>query len=88
MVKDELIREIDNRTSLGTAAAKIAVDAMLEVITETLKSGGTVIFRNFGTFAIRERKPKSVRNINTGVQYTIGATKRVVFQPGKELKNL
>lgn len=67
---------------------KQIVCEMLDLMAETLQGGDDIILRGFGTFRIKTKAPKSVRDISKGVQYTIAARKRVVFDPGKELKNI
>lgn len=86
MVKDELVKEVARKSKMDEYSSKIAVDATIEVIKETLKNGGSVTLRGFGMFCIKERSPRSVRDINKSVQYTIASKKRVVFRPYKDLK--
>ena len=48
------------------ADAKKAVNAFLETVTETLKTGGKVIFTGFGSFEVNERAAKEGCNPQTG----------------------
>ena len=63
------------------------IQALIEEITETLASGGTVVMRKFGTFEVREMKPKIGRNPkDPSKDVKIPARAGVKFKPGKELK--
>jgi DNA-binding protein HU-beta len=50
VTKEEFVQEVASRSQLAAADAAKAVDAMLETITDTLKSGGEVAFTGFGKF--------------------------------------
>jgi DNA-binding protein HU-beta len=65
------------------ADAKKAVNAFLETVTETLKSGDKVIFTGFGSFEVNERAAKEGRNPQTGEAVQIKATKAPKFKAGE-----
>lgn len=75
--------EITGKTEYET---RVMLDAAISTMKESLQRGEEITLRGFGTFKIKTRAPKTVRNINTGEQYVIGVTRRVVFEPGKDLK--
>ena len=52
MNKNELIAEYSSKNSVGKADATKAVDSLIEIITDTLKSGGDVKIACFGTFKV------------------------------------
>jgi len=66
--------------------AKQMLEAALEAITLSLQNGEEVTLRGFGSFKIKTRAPKLVRNINTGESFYTQSQRRVVFEPSKELK--
>ena len=51
MTKQEFVNEVARRSQLTARDAGKAVDAFLEAITDTLKSGGEVSFTGFGKFS-------------------------------------
>ena len=55
MTKQEFVAEVANRSQLTARDAGKAVDAVLETITDTLKSGGEVAFTGFGKFTAQNR---------------------------------
>ena len=50
MTKQEFINAVSQKSGLSSRDAQKAVDAFLETITDTLKSGGDVNFTGFGKF--------------------------------------
>jgi len=87
MNKAELIDAVADAADISKAAAGRSVDTMLEVITESLKSGATVTLVGFGTFSSRRRNARTGRNPRTGEPIQIAASNLPVFKPGKALKD-
>ena len=88
MIKQDIIDAVVTRTRLSEVDAKAMVEAAVEAVKEALQNGEEVALRGFGTFKVKIRAPKSVRDMNTGEQYTIPSKRRVVFEPGKDLKEI
>lgn len=86
MIKQDLITEVADITGRTEYETKMFVEALIDVMTRSLKKEEPIIIRGFGTFTIKERAPKLVANINTGERYVIGKKKVVTFRPGKELE--
>jgi DNA-binding protein HU-beta len=85
MTKQQLIEKVAAKTELGKAEVEAAVDSVLELITETLRSNERVDLRGFGSFVVRSRKERQGRNPRTGETITIAAKRDASFRPGKEL---
>jgi integration host factor subunit alpha len=62
-----------------TAARKI-IDAVLDEIRAELAAGEDVHLRGFGTFSVREKRPRMGRNPKTGVEAEICARRVVTFK--------
>jgi DNA-binding protein HU-beta len=88
MNKNELIAEYSSKNSVGKTDATKAVDTLIEIITDTLKSGGDVKIAGFGTFKVADTKAKTGRNPRTGESIQIAASKKPKFLAGKQLKEL
>lgn len=86
MTKAELITAVAQKTNLSKKDSDKAVAAVLEVITETLKSGEKVSLVGFGTFEVKERAAREGINPRTKEKITISASKLPVFKAGKALK--
>jgi len=86
MNKAELIDAVADAADISKAAAARSVDTVLEVITESLKSGNAVTLVGFGTFSSRRREARTGRNPRTGEPIQIKASNLAVFKAGKALK--
>ena len=85
MTKLQLIEKVAAKTELAKAEAEVAVDSVLQLIAEALKSNERVDLRGFGSFVVKERKSRQGRNPRTGETITIAAKRDASFRPGKEL---
>ena len=59
MTKQEFVNEVARRSQLTARDAGKAVDAFLDAITDTLKSGGEVSFTGFGKFSSAQRAART-----------------------------
>jgi DNA-binding protein HU-beta len=85
MTKQQLIENVAAKTELGKAEVAVAVDSVLDLIVEALRSNERVDLRGFGSFVVKERKERQGRNPRTGETITIAAKRDASFKPGKEL---
>jgi len=85
--KAELIDNIAAKADLSKADAGRALDAVLESITESLKSGTDVALVGFGTFHVKKRAARKGRNPKTGAEIEIKAANVPDFKAGKALKD-
>ncbi len=67
-----------------TDSAK-ALDAFINSVTKSLKSGKEVRLVGFGTFGVSKRAATTGRNPRTGAAIKIPARKVAKFKPGKSL---
>lgn len=85
--KAELIEKVAGKTNLTKKEVTATVDALFEVIQETLANGEKVQVIGFGNFEVRERAARKGRNPQTGEEIQIEASKVPAFKPGKALKD-
>ena len=88
MNKAELVAAIAAKTGDTKKAAELAVNAFVQVVTETLKKGDKVQLVGFGSFEVRKRAARKGRNPQTKQEIKIPASKAPVFKAGKALKDL
>ena len=88
MTKADLIDEVAKHSDLSKKDAEVIVQAVLDSIVESLKNGGKVELRGFGSFRLRERASRQGRNPKTGEKVFVPAKKVPYFKPGKDLKEL
>ena len=87
ITKRDLVIELSNRTGQTQAHIFDIFQAALDLMTEELAKGNEITLRRFGTFEVRETKPKIGRNPNKpGSDMEIPARAVVKFKPGKEMK--
>ena len=87
MNKGEFVNAVADAAELSKADAASAVDAMVSVITETLKNGDSITLVGFGTFQVRSRAERQGRNPKTGEAIKIKASNNPAFKAGKALKD-
>ncbi|TLP48992.1 MULTISPECIES: HU family DNA-binding protein [Cohaesibacter] len=87
MNKNELISAVAEKADLTKAQAGDAVDALFNIISDTLKGGDEVRIIGFGNFSVTERAATEGRNPRTGDTIQIPASKTPKFKAGKGLKD-
>ena len=85
--KTELVSAVAEASQLSKKDAQKAVEAVFETITTTLQNGDKVQLIGFGNFEVRERAARKGRNLRTGEEIEIPASKFPAFKPGKALKD-
>ncbi|MFW5914048.1 MAG: HU family DNA-binding protein [Bacillota bacterium] len=86
MNKTELVAKVADASGLTKKDAEAALSATLNAIQESLEKGDKVVLTGFGTFEVRERKPRIGHNPRTGASIEIPAQKSPAFKAGKVLK--
>jgi DNA-binding protein HU-beta len=84
--KDELVRDVAQRSGLGVGEAKRAIEATLQAIEEQMGEGNEVRLTGFGKFSVSERSARIGRNPRTGESMQIAAKSVPRFSAGAELK--
>jgi len=86
LAKAELVEMIAQRAGLTKKRAGDAFDAALEVILETLKSGGKVGLPGFGTLEVRETQARVGVRPGTSEKIDIPAGKKLAFKIANDFK--
>jgi integration host factor subunit beta len=89
MLKRELVNEVSEQ--LGgyyKQDVALAVDIILEEISQALTEDRRVEIRGFGSFSVRTRKPRTTKNPKTGKMMDIPARKTLHFTMSKSLKEV
>ena len=87
MNKTQFIEAISAKTNLKKKDAEAALNAVTDIIGESLKAGDKVQLVGFGTFQVKSRPARMGRNPRTGDQLKIKASKTPSFTAGKALKD-
>ena len=88
MNKAELIEKLAEKNILSKKQVEDMLDAMIEMITTTIKAGGEVTLTGFGTFSARQRAARmGVNPQNPTEKIQIPAVMVPKFKAGKALKD-
>jgi len=80
-------RVADADPKLTKAQAKELVDGVFTAIRDAAVSGEEVALAGFGKFKVQDKPARTGRNPRTGEAVAIAASRKVVFQPAKALKD-
>ncbi len=87
MNKGELVAALAAKTELSKKDSEAALNALIDVIGETIAKGEKVQLIGFGTFESKSRPARVARNPRTGAEVKIAASKAPAFKAGKALKD-
>ena len=87
MNKIDFINMLSTKANITKKDATVAVNAVLETITETLVKGESVAFVGFGSFNVKERAARIATVPGTDKKVNVPASKAVSFKVGKDLRS-
>ena len=82
MTKADLANAVAENSESTKAEAELVVEIVLESIIESLNSGENAELRGFGSFRLRQRRPRQARNPKTGEKVQVPAKRVAYFKPG------
>jgi nucleoid DNA-binding protein len=87
VTKRELARQVAAHAFCSYAQAQEMVDALFTGLREQLIEGHRIEVRGFGVLTVKDTKAKTAaRNPRTGERVFVPARRKVLFKPGKQLK--
>ena len=86
MNKSDLIAALTTKEGLTEKNAAEIINLIFDGLTDTLKKGGRIEIRGFGSFCVREYRAYTGRNPKTGKKVDVKPKKLPFFKVGKELK--
>jgi DNA-binding protein HU-beta len=87
VTKQDFVDAVADAAGMSKREAGAAVDAVLDTITDALKSGDSVTFTGFGKFSTSARAARMGVNPRTGEKVHIAATTVPKFTAGSALKS-
>ncbi len=84
MTKSQIIEQIVANTGLEKPTVSVTVEAVMEVIKQSMVKGETIYLRGFGTFLLKKRAEKTGQNISKSISVKIPAHFVPAFKPCKE----
>lgn len=88
MNKSDLIAALGAKEKLTEKMAIDIINLIFNGFADTLKKGGRIEYRGFGTFAVREYKAYTGRNPRTGKDVDVRPKRAPFFKVGKEMKEM
>lgn len=82
----EILAEKFAQSELSKSDVSLSVKELIHFISTSISEGHRIEIRGFGSFTLRERKPRMGRNPKTGEPVPLGAKYAPHFKPGKDLK--
>ncbi len=88
MNKSQLVSAIADKAEISQSKAEKALIAALDSIVSTLTKGEAVSLVGFGSFGVKKRAARKVRNPRTGQEMLIKEAVVPFFKAGKNLKDV
>ncbi len=88
MKKAELVKAVAEAAGLSQKETSGAIEALTDVIKEELANGGSVAFKDFGTFQTMVRKARKSHDFVNGGVMTVPEKTVVKFKPSKNIFNV
>ncbi len=89
VTRSELINILSAKLSdsgLLKSDVSLSVKELINTMSTAISNGDRIEIRGFGSFTLRERKPRMGRNPKTGESVALGVKYAPHFKPGKDLK--
>ena len=87
LTKIQIVELIHDETGLPKIKSTEIVEALLEIIKNTLASGEDVLVSNFGRFCVKEKAERRGRNPATGDDLMLDPRKVVTFKCSGKLRD-
>src|SRR6266568_328609 len=88
MTKQELAKDISERTGVEKIVAVKTIEAFMQTVRNSMINGQDVFLRGFGTFHVKKRAKKLGRNITKNTSVVIPEHFAPAFKPSKEFINM
>ena len=87
MTKADMVELVYERIGVSKREAASVVESIFDIIKESLERGENVKISGFGSFNLREKKPRRGRNPQTGEEITISARRVLSFKSSNVLRD-
>ena len=88
MQKSDLLEQLTTQnTSFSTSDSKIALDSLIDHLSNLLSEKQRIEIRGFGAFSVRERNSVRGRNPKTGKSIELDSRSLIYFRASKLIKN-
>ena len=88
LTKAQIIEEVRTRNSFTLKKSTKTVEALFEIMKQTLESGEDVLISGFGKFCVKDKKERRGRNPATGEDLMLRPRKVVTFKGSGKLRKI
>ena len=88
LTKAQIIEEVRTRNGFTLKKSTKTVEALFEIMKQTLASGEDVLISGFGKFCVKDKKERRGRNPATGEDLMLGPRKVVTFKGSGKLRKI
>ncbi|GIW40680.1 MAG: integration host factor subunit alpha [Candidatus Binatia bacterium] len=88
VTKSDIVDRIYSKVGFSKKETSEVVDAIFELMKESLERGEKIKISGFGNFVVHEKKPRKGRNPQTGEEILIAGRRVLSFKPSPVLKRL
>jgi len=86
MTKSDIAERIHANTGLPKKASIDILESAFSLMKKTLESGENLKISGFGSFNVKQKRPRRGRNPQTGESITIEARRVLTFKPSHVLR--
>lgn len=86
MTKIDIVQDVCGKLGFSKKDSARIVEAVFDIMKESLASGEKVKISGFGSFIVKEKKARKGRNPQTGGEIEISARKVLAFKSSQVLK--
>ena len=86
MNKNELVKALSEKSNLKQKDCNLCVNALLEVLKDSLERGESVLLNGFGKFFVRFKKQRKCVNPQTKALMVVSSKYVPVFSPSGAFK--
>lgn len=86
MTRADIAAKIANATGLSKIETETVVTGFISCVIDALSENESIEIRGFGTFKVKERKPRTARNPKTGERVELGRRFVPMFKVSKDFK--
>jgi len=80
LTKADIVQAVSHKTNHTVGQSANLVDALFEIIKQTLESGEDVLISGFGKWSVKEKRERRGRNPQTGEPLMLAPRKVVKFK--------
>lgn len=86
MTKGDIVERVHDKIGFSKLEASDVVEAVFEIIKDSLERGDKVKISGFGNFVVNEKRPRKGRNPQTGEDIVITGRRVLTFKASQILK--